>query len=378
MGRVRPFVQDDTPQVAGLHWSILHGRNGFPPPALETYLEQLFFRSPWSDSALPSLVYEDDRGTIVGFQGVVPRRMSLHAIPIQVACGCGLVVRPESRSTLAALHLLKAFFSGKQDLSLTDTANQISETIWTALGGKTAVSYGMHWSRPLRPSLYGLYGLSRFAKGTLPAAFVVASRPLCSVVDRIITRMPSSPFRPPKPILSAEAPDVDTLLACLSGSSGAHSLRPQYERDSLCWLLDFMGQMKAYGDFRSVVLRDDAGNIAGWYIYYVKGGGIGEVVRIGAVDDAIAPVLDHLFYDASIHGAIALHGRLEARLTQPLSERCCFFYQASNRLLVHSRRPEVAQLIHNNDALLTRLDGEWCLRFGGEQTADTTSIPKAR
>ena len=127
----------------------------------------------------------------------------------------------------------------------------------------------------------------------------------------------------------------------------------------------FYGSNEGLWGFSTSGTTRQSGNIAGWYIYYVKGGGIGEVVRIGAEDHVIAPVLDHLFYDASVHGAIALHGRLEGRLTQQLSERYCFFYQASNRLLVHSRRPEVTRLIHTNDALLTRLDGEWCLRFGG-------------
>src|SRR4029077_1495066 len=110
MGRVREFVQADIPQVASLHWSLLHGMEGDPPPAVETYLEQIFFLSPWSDSTLPSWVYEDDRGNVVGFQGVVPRQMSLYGTPVQAAYGTGLVVHPGSRSTLAAFHLLKAFF----------------------------------------------------------------------------------------------------------------------------------------------------------------------------------------------------------------------------------------------------------------------------
>jgi len=361
MGRVRPFVQNDIPQVAGLHWRVLHGKVGHPPPAAETYLEQLFFLSPWSDSTLPSFVYEDERGAVVGFQGVVPRQMSLFAKPIQAAYGTGLVVHPDSRYTLAGFHLTKAFFSGKQDLSLTDTANYVSEQVWGALGGITAVSYGTHWSRPLRPALYGLHGLSRFASGAL-STVLTAFKPLSRAIDAFVTRLPSCPFRLSWPILAAEVPDVDTLLVCLSDSSGLYSLQPEYKRDSLRWVLDFMGQMKTYGDLRQLVLRDQTGKMVGWYIYYVTRGGIGEVVRIGAADHAICAVLDHLFHDASARGAIALHGRLETRLAQPLSEKCCFFYQASNRLLVHSRRPELLRLINQNDALLTRLDGEWCLR----------------
>lgn len=362
MGRVRPFVQSDIPQVAYLYWNVLQGLDGYPPPAAETYLEELFFLSPWSNSAFPSFVFEDDRGAVVGFQGVVPRQMSLQASTVYAAYGTGLVVHPDSRSTLAAFHLLKAFFSGKQDLSLTDTANHASQQLWMALGGIVAVSHNMHWSRPLRPALYGLHGLSRFRNVTLPTALTTALRPLAGAVDAFATRIPSSPFYLRSPILVAEIPDVDTILACVSDSSGLYSLRPEYERGSLQWLLAFMDRLKAYGNLRQVVLRDRSGKVVGWYIYYVNRGGIGEVVRIGGGERAIRAVLDHLFHDGLAHGAIALHGRLETRLIQPLSERSCLFYQSSNRLLVHSRRPALLQLIHSNDALLTRLDGDWCLR----------------
>lgn len=376
MGRVRTFVKEDIPQVAALHWCVLHRREGTPPPALGNYLDRLFFRCPWFDSSFPSLVYEDHRGKIVGFQGVVPRRMSLHASSLKVACCTSLVVHPDSRSTLAALHLLKSFLAGKQDLSLTDTANQISYRMWTALGGTAAVSYGMHWSRPLRPCLYGLYGVSRFSKGTLSDVMTLALRPLGRVMDAIVTRMPSSPLCLPPPSLSAEPADVDTLLAFLSSTWSGRSLRPEYGRDSLGWLLAFMAQTKAYGDFRQIVLRDKANNIAGSYLYYVRSGGIGEVVHIGAEHHTLAAVLDHLFSDASVHGALALHGRLEARLAPHLSEKCCFFYQASSRFLVHSRIPEVAQFVCNTDGLLTRLDGDWCLRFGVGESTNTVPFGK--
>ena len=363
MGRVRPFVQDDIPQVAALQWKVLHGKKGYAPQAAETYLEEIFFASPWYDSNLPSFVYEDHRGAVVGFQGVVPRRMSLCGTPIQAAYGTSLVVQPESRSSLAAFDLLKAFLSGKQDISLTDTANYASQQVWIALGGTVAVSCGMHWSRPLRPSLYGLHGLSRFSHGALPAALVPVLAPLSRAIDAVVTRMPSCPFCPRPPVLKAEVPDVDILLACLSRSSGQHTLHPEYEKDSLQWLLEFMGNMKAYGDLRQVVLRNESGSVAGWYIYYVQRGGVGEVVRIGASNHTVSVVLDHLFHDAWAQGAIALHGRLESRFAQLLPEKCCFFYQAGNRMLVHSRRPELLRLVHSNDALLTRLDGEWCLRI---------------
>jgi hypothetical protein len=124
-----------------------------------------------------------------------------------------------------------------------------------------------------------------------------------------------------------------------------------------------MGRIKAYGNLRKVVLRNERQKIVGWYIYCIRGSGVGEVVQIGAAKQSTREILDHLFYDAWKHGAIALHGRLDSRLLEELSGKGCFFYRRGGWMQAHSRRPELLQLIHNGDAFLTRLDGEWCLAF---------------
>ncbi|HEY6184721.1 MAG TPA: hypothetical protein VIW67_20930, partial [Terriglobales bacterium] len=80
MGRVRAFVQDDIPKVAELYWQFLQGQKGPHPPRLEGYFREVFFHNPWFDSSMGSLVYEEGR-RVVGFQGVVPRPMSLNGKP---------------------------------------------------------------------------------------------------------------------------------------------------------------------------------------------------------------------------------------------------------------------------------------------------------
>ena len=42
-------------------------------------------------------------------------------------------------------------------------------------------------------------------------------------------------------------------------------------------------------------------------------------------------------------------------------------------MLAHSPHPELLQLIQSAEALLTRLDGEWCLSFG-EAEGDNFSV----
>jgi hypothetical protein len=331
---------------------------------MEDYFRELFFHGPFSDKTLPSLVYQNERGRVVGFLGILRRWMSLDGRPIKVAVGTSLVVDPNSRSTMAGLKLIAYFLSGKQDLAMTDTANQVTQQIWTRLGGSTASLYGMHWSRPLRPALYAVYAVSQFGRGPLTGAFTLGCKPVCRLVDAIAARMTSSPFLRQRPSsLSEEELTAETLLACLHDFPEPHLLRPEYDRDSVSWLLDFMERMNAYGSLRTVLLRNRESKIIGWYMYYVKAKGVGQVVQVGASPSSVDVVLDHLAYDAWTHGAIALHGRVEPHLSQKLSGKYCFYF-LGNRLLVYSHNPELARQIQSGSAFLTRLDGEWCLRFG--------------
>ena len=370
MSRVRAFIEDDIPQVVTLKWRFLHNCSGSPTPTMETYIRELFFRGPFSEKTLPSLVYENEHGRVVGFLGVLRRRMSLSGKPIEAAVATSLVVDPDSRSTMAGPKLINWFLSGKQDLAMTDTANYVTQQIWARLGGRAVALYTMHWSRPLRPTLYAVYAASRFGKGHLPAAFALGCKPVCRILDAIAARLPSSPFRQSSPLISEEDLTAETLVACLRDFPVSHSLRPEYETGSVRWLLDFMGRMNAYGSLRKVLLRSTENRIIGWYLYCLRRGGVGEVVQVGALPSSVAVVLDHLSYDAWSHGAIALHGRLDSRLSQESLGNYCFYFPG-NRLLVHSRDPELTRQIQSGSAFLTRLDGEWCIRFGTPNTTTT-------
>ncbi|HKW62492.1 MAG TPA: hypothetical protein VJN89_08115 [Candidatus Acidoferrum sp.] len=161
--------------------------------------------------------------------------------------------------------------------------------------------------------------------------------------------------------------EIDTLLhSCLPDSSAHYSLQPEYNKESLTWLLDFMACMKAYGSLRRVALRDRSNQLIGWFIYYVQCGGIADVVQIGATKRHMKTVLDYLFCDARNHGAIGVHGRLEIRHAQELSEARCFFW-STVPLLFRARDPDLARVVQQGDASLSRLNGEWCLKYGAPE-----------
>ena len=363
MERIRPFVEGDIPRVADLHRRVFR-TSAHSSEQLQAqyarYFKQVFLNNPWYDERLPSLVCETAQGAIAGFLGVMPRWLSIKGQPIQAAVSSQYIVEPGPRSTVAALQLAKAFLAGPQDLSLADEASTAMRSLCERAGGSTALLYSLSWGRFLRPSQVVL---SRLAKRRPLKPFALALRPLSRAVDGMAVRTPGSPFRQVAPSLSGGDLSPETLLACLSEFTHDRAVRPEYDVGSLKWLFDVLAQRSEHGLFQKTALRNTMGEIVGWYLYQLNGGGIAEVVQVGAKKDFIKPVLDHLFYHAWRHGAIALTGRLDPQIIRELSERSSVFHHRGQWVLVHSRIPELLHAIHRGDAFLTRLEGEWCMRF---------------
>lgn len=361
---VRPFVEQDIPQAADLFWNFMREREGQSPAEIRACFRNLYFASPWVDSAFPSFVYEAKNGKIVGFLGVITRKMAVGGQTIRLVYGGNFVVHPEGRANLAGMRLLGAYMARGADILLTDSANDTSRTLLEKLGFTTIAPLSMHWVRPLRLGHFGVDAISRMAGPKTSAALKFTAEPVCAVVDSVAARLSLSPFRRNEARLHAAELDVETLLHCLAEFRGTYSLLPEYDVNSIGWLLSYMNRMPARGNLRKFVLRDDEQKIVGWYIYYAKPGGIGEVVQIGGDPAFTKDVLDHLFSDAWQAGAIALHGVLELQRMPYFSEKNCVFTCRGGWTVAYSRKPELLELLNRGDAMLSRLDGEWCLDPG--------------
>lgn len=357
---VQAFTPPDIPQVVSLHKRIFP-ESALPCEDLAGYFRRMFFENPWYDPAIPSLVYRGEEEKILGFYGVVPRRMRWRGQPVRVALSTQFMVDPSIRHQLAAVALQSAFFAGPQDLSLTDGANDASRKVWEALGGFTAFPYSVHWTRILRP---GRYLLSRGRERGLPALLHAALRPFCAAADCAAARLRFSPFRqaaqPAEEQLSSRM-----LLQFLSSFEGPGPLWPEYDEESLGWLLEEAARKECHGRLRTLLVRNNAGHVAGWCMYYLKPGGVSQVLQLAGARNAIPRVLHQLFYHAWRGGAAAVSGRLDPALVEALSRERCLFHFNGPWVLVHSRRPELREIILRGEAFLTRLEGEWWMRFQG-------------
>jgi len=365
MGGLRPFIESDISPVADLIWKVLHERKGPAPSSLRVHLRDLFLQNPWMHDGIVSRVFENTQGKLIGFFGAVPRRMSIQGETIRLAFGSNLVVDPDSRASVTAMQLVRAFMKGTQDISITDSANEMSRPLLKSLGFNVVPIYSLQWARPLRPSQYALNGLSRLSKKSRAVtALASVARPFGGLVDAVATRTRLSPLRQSQPATNDEDLDTETLLECLATIPAKHWILPEYDRDSLNWVLDFIAKRGVFGDLRKALVRDKDGKIVGWYIYSLAPGAVGEVLQLGAASPSMGIVLDHLFYDAWKHGLVGIHGRMEPQFMQELTSRSCFFFRHGSWTLVNSSKPQLLNLFQSGAAFFSRLDGEWSLRHG--------------
>lgn len=380
MRQIRPFVADDIPQVADLyHRTFLKHDHSLARPSsvqeVSDVFAEIFFHNPWcevdidgigngDDEELPSLVCESADGGILGFLGVTPRRMFFKGRSILAAVSVHFMVEPNPQAGLAGVQILKTFFNGPQEFSLTDGANNPGRKIWEGLGGSIARLQSIYWTRLLRPSALALSLIGDKYRGLRP--FVNALSPIGWGADQALARLAPRRFRVAAPKSSAmggASLDAETLLRTLTQIAAKASFKPDYDERAVSWLLSRAARVKLPGELQQVAVRGAGHKVIGWYLYYLNPGGVSDALQVAAQRDSIGEVFDHLFHHAWERGSIAVTGRVEPNQMDVLADKKCNFSFAEPWVLVHSRDPELLKAVYEGDAFLTRLEGEWCTSF---------------
>jgi len=373
MATLRIFTERDVPAVAALFARAYPQYRWASQSACESYIREMLFDNPWRDPELPSWVAEEE-GRICGFYGVMPRRMRLRGRPIRVAVTVQFMVDPDPRYSLTVLQLAKACLSGPQDLTLADGAHDLSRRLWIGIGGSAALLYSLHWSRPLRPARYVLSLLEQ--RAALPLPLRLAGRPLAALADALAARLPQNRFSREEGELTEEPLDSAMMLAHLPEVFDGNALQPAYDARALAWLLEQAARKTCFGPLRARAVLDGERRLIGWYLYYVRPGEVGQVLQIAAArKGSFDRVLERLLADAWRHGATAVRGRLDPRYVQELSRQHCWLRREESWTLVHSRHADIMAAIHQGDAFLSRLEGEWWLRWTDGQRALTGKEP---
>jgi hypothetical protein len=357
---IRPFTEADIQQAADLH------RRGFQLPehpgqreAYRNYFADTFLNSDWTDADCPSLVAADDDGRIAGFLGVVTRTLSLGGAPVRAALSSQFVVDPDARTRLVGVALLKRFLSGPQDLSFTDEAVERSAVLWERLGGVRSPIHSLHWILPLRPAALLLWRMRRQGEAIRPRL----AQPFASAGDGLINLLTRRGRRPNQAGLRPQPQSPERLAEHLRALRNEWPLIPDYRPEHLERLIDIARSRVAFGQFQSVSLHKPNGSVAGWYMYYADPGGLSEVIQLASRAGMEADVFSHLTRQALADGSAGLIGRMDPRFQRAIARNISAVSPRECFMLVHSRNPTLVRLITSGFAFLSRLEGEWCLRF---------------
>jgi hypothetical protein len=363
MSDIRACTADDIPAVARMFQRAFRDATRPPPPALEAYLRELLFEHPWRDPETASRVCLGPDGRVCGFIGVLPMRMSFHGQPVRAALASSLVVDDPAAHPMAGARLLRSYFSGPQQLCVSETSNPVAQGMWERSGGHPLAEYSMEWLRPLLWAGLGVALLEELA----PRAKIL--RPAAAPVDRALARLaPALAWPAPATPRHCSDADVDdeALLEHIPQLCEHYALRPDWDRTSLAFFLRHAARKDRHGEFFRRMVYDRKGVPVGCYLYYGRPRGIAWVLQILARPEAVEAVVASLLAHAEAHGSVAVRGRTQPQLLDALlRHRCLFFQRASTT--VYSKNADLMSAMRAGEALIIGLAGEGWTRLIGEK-----------
>ena len=360
---VRPLTREDIPAVADLFIRVFRKQSSPAPESLRTYFNDLYFDHPRTNPDRPSLVYCDGNRSIRGFVGVIPLPLRVGTRKITASVAGNHMVDPDLKDPFAGVLLLRRLFACNPLLTISDSANEISTTLWPLLGGTVLTLYSMRWLRILRPSGYAL---SLLPKGGRLSAAKTLLRPFCTAADLVAAQL-FRPSRSAEDVLTAREPDIETLQTAFSDVVGTRTLLPDYTRDELAWRLNMAAQKDQYGPLHKVIVEDSSRTIVGWYLYYPNHGDVARVLQVVARKGREGDVLNHLFLNARSRHCVAVMGAIEPGAVKEFSENKCLFFVRNTHMVAYSQDQEILGALLRGDAFLSRLEGEWWTRLQGDR-----------
>lgn len=355
--KIRAFEPEDAPAVASLWQYWFRGKSRVPDPGLVRLVERIYVEDPNTDDEVRSLVAEDEAGKMLGFLGTSVTPVILDGRAGKLAGVFPSVVDPGAPTTVAAF-LLRKFLAGPQDFTFSDGGHVKFERIWELLGGQILQLQSMRWVKLFRPGRVGLGAAAARRRSVASIAPVLG--PVVGGADVLARRLMRSRLSSPAtPGGYATEPLTPELMAGHAPALLAKKrLRPVYGEAHVAWQFREMAKYVEQGEFRAKLVRTAKGEVAGWYVYYLKAGGVSRVYDVEALPEHLEGVVAELFAEANQGGAGALIGRLEPRLRGVMNRAGALVHNGGSLQMAHSRDVRLVDDAQLGRLAFSRLQGE--------------------
>jgi GNAT superfamily N-acetyltransferase len=357
MSEIRSLRREEIPQIAALYRFVDRSDWRIPPAELPAWFERTLFGHPWVDPEIPTLVYADDSGEILGFIASHVRRLRFDGRTIRMGAAGPLIAHPKVRSRGVGAQLWRRYLAGPQELTVTDGASDEMREIFELIGGQMLHPSCIAWARVYRP--FGFLGDRALHARPWPREHLKApARRVWSPLDSVAAHAvryfaaPSSPKTISEPLTPA------LLIEHLPTVTRSLRLFPDYDEAFVEWLFAEQHYNRTWGTPVRRLVRTLDGRVLGWYIYFLLRAGSCHVLQVAAQRRHVGAVLDDLFADAIGGGGTAIQGRVEPLLLAPLAHRGALF-RYSPRSLVYSPHDDLLGVVTSDRTMLTRLEGEW-------------------
>lgn len=350
--------------MAGLFQSLLRKSGQPSTPDLEAYLASVFLAGPQQDPEMSSRVHLREDGTVNGFIGVLPMPLQVHGRALRGALCCTMMVENHTEDPFAGARLMRAFLTGPQDISLTETANAISTAMWRKLNATILPDHSLEWLRIIRPAGF----LTEAAASVTGAARVL--KPLAYPVDGLLRRRESGwahlAAAVPQGVAASVEIDDAEMVELLLSLTRYYPVRPDWRPETLSRMVAESRRKADYGRMvRHKVVRRD-GRPVGAFLYYGDPGRIGRAVQVLFEPGQAGAVIDSMLAHASERGLVALRGRTMPDLLRVMLGRRFLFLQTSSSM-VHAKDKSLLEPFVAGQAFFNGFAGESWSRLIGDR-----------
>jgi hypothetical protein len=360
MSEIRALQSSDIPALAGMFQRVFRDPKVPASESLVSYLKHFYLDAPGQDLGISSLVHLNGSGEMTGFVGATGLPMTFEGRTLRAAICGSLMVEKREADPLAGARLLKAFLAGPQDVSFSETASEVSASMWMTLRGVALPQYSLDWLRIIRPAGFFV----ELGKSRIGAAGVL--RPLARKADDVLRRrmatedlrwsgVPSS-WNGQGSFKTREI-SAETFAELFVRLTARFRIRPDFPDEQLAHVLKEADYARTEGEAVFGKVEARTGATVGAFVYHGDAGRIARVLQILALPSQERQVIDCLIGHAADRGAVALRGRTQPALLEAmLGRRISFTHLASS--VIHARDPEILRAFHNGDGFFNGLAGE--------------------